>query len=193
MTNGVYATGGRAVGTNLLANRVTVDKPLTLQSVNGSLFTLIQGAKAPGGGNGDGAVRCVYLADGASLSGFTLTNGATLWDYEVSVQAANRGGGVWCASTNAALTNCVMVGNSACHCGGASGATLDKCMLTVTLSIRILGLTTAGRGPACPVVWEPGQSLPATRLRNLVPSRYQLLNCSRSQRDANYRKVHEQQ
>ena len=30
VTNGVYATGGRAVGTNVLVNRVAVDKPLTL-------------------------------------------------------------------------------------------------------------------------------------------------------------------
>lgn len=80
VTNGTYATGGRAVGTNVLANRVAVDKPLTLRSVNGPLFTIVQGADVPGGGNGDGAILCVYLADGASLSEFTLTNGATRGD-----------------------------------------------------------------------------------------------------------------
>jgi len=32
VTNGTYATGGRAVGTSRLANRVAVDKALTLRS-----------------------------------------------------------------------------------------------------------------------------------------------------------------
>jgi len=32
VTNGTYATGGRAVGTKLLANRVAVDKPITRRS-----------------------------------------------------------------------------------------------------------------------------------------------------------------
>ena len=101
VADGLYATGGRAVGTTLLVNRVAVTKRLWLRSVNGPQSTLIQGAKAPGGGNGDGAVRCVYLANGASLSGFTLTNGATrtAGDFE----GESGGGGAWCESTGAVL------------------------------------------------------------------------------------------
>ncbi len=102
VTNGVYPGG------------VTVTKPLTLLSVNGPQFTDIDG----GGTN-----RCVSLTDGASLTGFTLTNG------HLSV----AGGGVSCTSTNAFLTNCVITGNWGAVCSGGGGAyrgTLYDCTLS---------------------------------------------------------------
>ena len=74
VTNGIYAEGGRAIfGT--LTNRVALYKSVTLRSVNGPQFTVIQGKQLPGSVNGDGAIRCVYLTNGANLFGFTLTNG----------------------------------------------------------------------------------------------------------------------
>src|SRR6266481_7883272 len=94
VTNGTYAAGGRAVyGT--MTNRVAVDKPLALRSVNGPQFTIIQGRWLPGTTNGDGAIRCAYLTNGASLSGFTVTNGATraINDYPTNKQSS--GGGLW--------------------------------------------------------------------------------------------------
>ena len=116
--DGVYATGGRREGNTAVTNRVVVDLPVILRSVNGPRFTLIEGAKGADGGAGVGAVRCVRLADGASLSGFTLTNGA-----------AGEGGGVLCVSANSTLTNCVLTHNSAGSGGGARGGTLDNCVL----------------------------------------------------------------
>jgi nitrous oxidase accessory protein NosD len=108
VTDGVYAGG------------LAVDKPLRLRSVNGPQFTVI---------NGGGAVQCASLTSGASLSGFTLTHGYAY---------GGDGGGVWCASPNAFLTNCVIAGNSATltdtgnggNGGGAYGGTLYNCTLT---------------------------------------------------------------
>src|ERR1022692_4686499 len=114
VTNGMYTTGGRAVyGT--MTNRVAVDKPLALQSVNGPQFTVIDGANS---------TRCVYLTNAASLSGFTLTNGWT----------AGSGGGAWCESTGVVISNCVLAGNYSGDFsgggGGANGGTLNNCALT---------------------------------------------------------------
>jgi hypothetical protein len=92
VTNGIYPTGGRATVADSTTNRVVVDKPLKLRSMNGPQFTTIDGGAS---------VRCVYLTNGASLSGFTLTGGR-----------ASLGGGLWCESTNAVVFNCVVSGNS---------------------------------------------------------------------------------
>jgi hypothetical protein len=100
VTNGVYP------------GHVCVTNALALLSVNGPQFTII---------NGGGTNRCVDLTDGASLTGFTLTNGYVYYD---------RGGGVDCASSNAFLTNCLVVGNLARSGGGAGLGTLYNCTLS---------------------------------------------------------------
>src|SRR5262249_26765995 len=129
VTNGIYATGGRAVY-GAMTNRVAVDKPLTLRSVNGPQFTVIQGWQVPGSKNGEGAIRCVYLTNGASLSGFTLTNGATRGSSS-DYYREQTGGGVWCGSANTAVSNCVVAGSSASVAGGgAHGGTLNNCLLS---------------------------------------------------------------
>jgi hypothetical protein len=128
VTNGVYATGGRAVGTDLLTNRVAVDKPLTLRSVNGPGATRIQGRQLPGAfPYGDGAIRCVYLAAGASLCGVTLTGGGTR---DLGDSREQNGGGLWCESEAAAVSNCCVLGNVARSSGGGVySGTLSHCVL----------------------------------------------------------------
>jgi hypothetical protein len=130
VSNGVYSAGGRAAGTNQLVNRVAVTNRVWVSSVNGPQFTSIVGHQLHGVTNGTGAVRCVYLASGAGLSGFTLTRGATLtngYGYDLE----EGGGAVYCDSTSAVVTNCVLAGNSAFfHGGGAYGGTLISCILS---------------------------------------------------------------
>ena len=91
-----------------VSNRVIVTRPIAVQSVNGAVATVIDGAAAE---------RCVYLAAGSSLAGFTLTNGNSTGD----------GGGIFCES-GAVVSNCVVTGNYAANNGGgASGGVIFNC------------------------------------------------------------------
>lgn len=117
VTNGVYASGGHVVyGT--VTNRVAVTKSLVVRSVNGPQATSIVGYQVPGAIFGPSAVRCVYLTNGALLSGFTITNGASRWGGEEPPAEDTWGGGVWCESTSAIVSNCVVVNNQGGNQGG---------------------------------------------------------------------------
>src|ERR1017187_5166034 len=115
VTNGVYGFGGRVVY-GLITNRVALTKPLVVQSLNGPGVTLIVGRQIPnqtgpfGTTNGYLSVRCAYITNGALLSGFTLTNGGT-W-FQSPDSRDKDGGGAWC-ETNAIVSNCIIVSNSA--------------------------------------------------------------------------------
>ncbi len=143
VTNGIYQYGGASFAGS---NRVYVPSGLglTIQSLNGPAFTMIVGYQIPGTTNGNNAVRCVYLTDSSTLSGFTLTGGAT--------QNSGNGGGIMsgpgCTVTNCVITgnaaagsgggvfsgdlfNCYIIGNVASMGGGVAGeGTLDNCLLT---------------------------------------------------------------
>jgi len=133
VTNGVYQTDGRlANGATLpLTNRVAIDKALTVQSVNGPAVTIIEGYQVPGTTNGPSAVRGVYVGDGATLAGFTIEHGATLGPVNPeTTNAENHGGGVYCQSTNATVSNCIIVSNFCTIYGaGAYSGTLSGCQI----------------------------------------------------------------
>ncbi len=131
VANGVYSVGSREVSVldtntepptlnSMGLSRIVVTNSIRLESVNGPVVTIIEGSQVLDEyGHPANGVRCVFLGANAVLSGFTLTNGYAL-----------EGGGVWCVSTNAVLTNCVIVGNAAVIGGGAYGGSLYNCKLT---------------------------------------------------------------
>jgi parallel beta-helix repeat protein len=123
VTNGVYKAGARA---DQGSNRVAITKAVTVQSVSGPASTFIQGL----GMMGLYAVRCAYLTNGAVLSGFTLTNGATQATRDGGIYTNWNGGCVWCEGVGAVITNCVLTGCTAQNYGGAAYyGTLNSCTL----------------------------------------------------------------
>ncbi len=133
VTNGIYQTGGTSSFGFGASNRVYVSKTVSVQSVNGPGVTVICGYQMPGVTNGSSAIRCVYLTDGSSLSGFTLTNGAT--------SATGNAGGVYCGgSSTVIVSNCVITGNSAkSDGGGAYQGTFYNCVFSGNTTFGSLG------------------------------------------------------
>jgi len=110
VTNGVYQYG--STGNNSQGyQRVIVGYHALLQSVNGPAVTTIVGSYT-------GQIRCVYLGAGATLSGFTLTNG-------LATGVAAEGGGVF-VEPGATVTNCVIVGNFGQAYGGGCWGNHDS-------------------------------------------------------------------
>ncbi len=145
VTNGVYATGGRVVyGT--LTNRVVINKAVTVRSVNGPMLTAIQGYQVPSGSTAyTNDVRGVYMTNNAVLDGFTITNGSTLADSSNSTNVL-CGGGVYCESTNAILTNCILTGNfcqSQLHGKTGGAAVFQGILYSCILSNNLVGTNSS--------------------------------------------------
>jgi hypothetical protein len=127
VSNGVYKTGGRAIY-GAATNRVAVERAIVLQSLSGAAVTTIVGAVATNAALPAG-IRCVYLASGAALNGFTLTNGGARASGDLVMEQS--GGGIWCEDNSACVSNCVITGNFAAQQGGgAFRGCLVNCVLT---------------------------------------------------------------
>ncbi len=134
VSNGVYSTGG--IFWKGLTNRVVLANCVTVQSMNGPASTSIRGAADPATGNGSAAVRCAYLGDGCTLSGFTLTNGCT----SASADMTGCGGGAFCETATAIITNCLISSNSAYWYGGGSyGGTINNSTLSANIVASLSG------------------------------------------------------
>jgi hypothetical protein len=127
VSNGTYNVGGRAVyGTS--TNRVTIDKAVTVQSVNGPAAAIIAGLPGTGGFFSTG-YRCVYLTNGAALIGFTLTNGACRSTGNITNEQS--GAAIWCESISAIISNCVLTHSYANQLGGGVyQGTLNNCIIS---------------------------------------------------------------
>jgi len=126
VADGIYDSGEHyAVGEH--ANRVAITKAVTVQSVGGPGAAVIAGSGHwPASGD---RTRCAYVADGAVLAGFTLTNGVTLSFSTDDASVDDFGGGAW-LRPQGTLSNCVVVGNhSSCYGGGAYGGVLHSCVI----------------------------------------------------------------
>jgi alpha-tubulin suppressor-like RCC1 family protein len=112
VTNGVYRFGNRVTSTT--TNVVVAALPVSVIGVSGPVQTIIDGGWSK---------RCIWLTNGSTLSGFTVSNGYTI--------EINGGGGVYCASTNVFLTNCVItVNNGGTYGGGVFQGTLSACVIS---------------------------------------------------------------
>lgn len=127
VTDGVYQVGGRTVNGYAVTNRVVIDQAVIVQSVNGPGATIIAGLPGTGAFSSQG-YRCVYLTNGAVLSGFTLTNGATFGKDPTNELS---GAAVWCASSSAIISNCVITrGYAPEYGGGAFQGTFNNCVIS---------------------------------------------------------------
>lgn len=138
VTNGIYATGQRSID-GMTTNRLAVTKPISVKSVNGPEVTIIEGFQPVQIWYSSG-VRCVYLSNGASLSGFTLTNGHSFRD----------GGGLYCESVSAVVSNSIVNGNLAGgQGGGAYGGSFEVCTFTNNHSSNNGGGTSGSKLNEC--------------------------------------------
>lgn len=114
-------------------NRVVVKAGVMFKSLAGPGETFIAGATSPSpvegcSGNGPGAIRCVVLNSGSTLSGFTLTNGHTRC---TSTTSGEYGGGVSKTGSDGpyVVEDCVIRDCAAVRGGAANAVTCRRCVI----------------------------------------------------------------
>ncbi len=132
VTDGVYNLGGRVASSKALTNRLYISEPILVQSMNGSEYTTISGAPGTNGSNDLDSIRGVYMENGASLVGFTVTSGYTI-NFQAASGSDQQGAGLW-VGEDCVVSNCVISGNVTDWDGGGAyldrKATLINCTLT---------------------------------------------------------------
>lgn len=127
VTNGVYQTGGRVVA-GVKWNRVVMTNQVTVVALNGPRVTTILGDVPPN--HHYYGTRCVWLGNGSTLSGFTLSGGGNYLGHYQSSFYDDNGGGIRCESSSAIVTDCIISGNTGCaYGGGVYQGTLVNCLL----------------------------------------------------------------
>lgn len=116
VTNGTYDTGGRVAGG--MTNRVVINKAITVIGVNGPDNTFISGKPNTDNSYGPAAIRGVLMTNGATLIGFTVTNGFS------HSSGSTLGGGIWCGSPSDIVSNCVIASGRAARGGGVYNGTI---------------------------------------------------------------------
>jgi len=118
---GVYEHGGFAAGG--VNHRIGLWKGISVVAANPAEgATRIVGR----GPLGDQAIRCAYVGPGASLIGFTLTNGFTRTSGDD--HAVRSGGGVWVAE-GGVVSNCVIASCHASKYGGGVYGDVAACVV----------------------------------------------------------------
>jgi hypothetical protein len=143
VTNGVYQTGNSEFfDTNTqyaVFSRIQIPGGVTVSSVNGPGATIIIGG-------GTAPIGCACLLSNAILNGFTLTNG-----FAGPNENRGLGGGAYCQTTNALLSNCLICSNNAAAGGGVYLGTLTNCVLSNNVAGGFIGgnATFYSGGGAC--------------------------------------------
>ncbi|MGN6556305.1 MAG: PKD domain-containing protein, partial [Verrucomicrobiota bacterium] len=97
--------------------------------------TIIQGAWDPATTNGPLAVRCAWLTNGATLTGFTLEGGATRAIGNTTT--LQSGGGIWCSDWFvSSVIGCNVRRNAAAYAGGGvCGGALSNSVVSGNRSV----------------------------------------------------------